>query len=218
MIWDRHHRFVGQWPARDLLQPVDYQAERREIAKARRDAFVEPVTRRNRVWQADFSEIETAGEGIWRFCPVADYKAKVVLSSPVSPTSTGSDLVWAFECAVAAAEELLGCPLVEDLIDPETSEIVPLRIVTDNGPAMKSNAVARWFADRSWVVHIRTRVKSPETNGVVERTIGSFKYERLHREHLDTGLDVADHVKGYRHEFSSIRPHETLGWAPPLDY
>lgn len=203
---------------RGLLQPVDYQTERRDLAKARRDTFVAPVTSRNRVWQADFSEIETSAEGVWRFCPVVDYRAKLVLSSPLSPTATGTDLARAFDLAVAAAEELLGGPLLDDLVDPVTGEIIPLKIVTDNGPAMKSNAVARWFADRPWVTHVRTRVRSPETNGVVERTIGSIKYERLYRETLDTGLDVADHLAGYQHEFNTIRPHEALGWARPLDY
>ena len=36
-----------------LLQPVRYQAERRQLAQARREVFVEPPVRRNRVWQLD---------------------------------------------------------------------------------------------------------------------------------------------------------------------
>lgn len=35
---------------RGLLQPVDYQGERRELAKARRAAFADPPTRPNEVW------------------------------------------------------------------------------------------------------------------------------------------------------------------------
>ena len=57
---------------RDLLQPVRYQAERRQLARARREAFAAPIERRNRVWQADFSEFETTTEGTWRFGGVAD--------------------------------------------------------------------------------------------------------------------------------------------------
>lgn len=69
-IWALHHldhpdEAVSQssvrraMARRDLLQPVDYQRERRELAKARRAAFVEPPTHRNQVWQLDFSEFET---------------------------------------------------------------------------------------------------------------------------------------------------------------
>ena len=49
---------VRRAPARrGLLQPADVRRERRELARARKAAFVEPVTRRNRVWQTDFSEL-----------------------------------------------------------------------------------------------------------------------------------------------------------------
>lgn len=37
-----------------LLHPRRYQAERRELARARRQTFRDPPNRRNRLWQADF--------------------------------------------------------------------------------------------------------------------------------------------------------------------
>lgn len=43
---------------RELLQPVAYQAERRQLARERRETFLEPPTRRNRVWQFDFERHE----------------------------------------------------------------------------------------------------------------------------------------------------------------
>src|SRR5690606_6735534 len=46
-------------------QPLAYQTERRQLARDRREAFVDPPTRRNRVWQFDFSEFETSAEGTW---------------------------------------------------------------------------------------------------------------------------------------------------------
>lgn len=57
---------------RGLLQPVDYQAERRQLAQARREAFVDPPAHRNQVWQLDFSEFETVARGIWRIAGCAD--------------------------------------------------------------------------------------------------------------------------------------------------
>ncbi len=53
---------------RDLLLPARYQAERRQLAVARRAVFVAAPVRRNRVWQTDFTEFETtgAGRGAWR--------------------------------------------------------------------------------------------------------------------------------------------------------
>ena len=50
------HRILDE---RGLVHPRRYQAERRELAKARKATFHDPPTRRNRVWQTDFSELET---------------------------------------------------------------------------------------------------------------------------------------------------------------
>jgi len=202
---------------RGLLQPVRYQTERRQWAKARKEAFLEPPTRRNRVWQADFSEFETSREGTWRLGGIIDYAAKLALGCPVTATQTGHDLCAVFDTAVARAEELLGYPLIEDCVDPETGEIIPIVIVTDNGPAMKSLPVANWFRARSHFTHVRTRVKSPHTNGVIERWFQTLKYERLYRHEIDTVLDLTDHVTDFTIEYNQTRPHETIGWDRPLD-
>ena len=43
----------------NLLQPAAYQRERRQLAAARKAAFVVPPTGPNQVWQMDFSDFET---------------------------------------------------------------------------------------------------------------------------------------------------------------
>ena len=104
-----------------------------------------------------------------------DYVTKTALACPLTATQTASDLCAAFDAAEARASELLGYPLPADCVDPDTGEISPVVIVTDNGPAMKSAAVARWFADRPHFTHVRTRHRSPHTNGVIERWFESLK-------------------------------------------
>lgn len=71
---------------RGLLQPVRYQAERRAFAKTRRAVFDAPPTRRNRVWQTDFSEFETTSAGTWRVTGVIDYAAKLCFACQVCGT------------------------------------------------------------------------------------------------------------------------------------
>ena len=95
---------------RDLLQPGRDQAEVRQLAQARREAFVEPPVRRNRVWQADFSQFEITAEGIWRLCSVVDYATKLALACPVATTQGATDLITALQGAAEAAEALLGRP------------------------------------------------------------------------------------------------------------
>ena len=115
--------------------------------------------------------------------------------------------------AEQAAGALLGRPRIEDCAAPATGEIVPLVVVTDNGPAMKSVAVARWFATRAHLAHVRTRHRSPWTNGVVERWIESLKYEHLYRHDIASGPELADHVAAFTDTYNTIRPWRRTGCA-----
>jgi transposase InsO family protein len=201
---------------RGLLQPVNYQAERRQLAKARRAVFVDPPQRRNRVWQFDFSEFETTSGGTWRLGGTVDYHAKDALACPVSATSTAQDLIAALNAAEAAAEDLLGVPLVFDCVDDDW-RLWPVVVVTDNGPAMKSAAVAAWFAKRPQFTHVRTRHRSPGTNGMIERFFEALKYEDLYRYDIDGGITLDDHVTRFLATYNEIRPHEALDWDRPIE-
>lgn len=202
---------------RDLLQPVDYQRERRELAKARRAAFVDPPTHRNQVWQLDFSEFETTRDGKWQIAGCTDYFAKLEFPRWISPTQMRHDAIESLRLAVGYVTELLGHTLLEDVTDPVTGEIHPVVIVTDNGPAYRSAAFARFFASRPELTHVRTRHRSPGTNGVRERGFGTLKYEQLYRHDIDDGIDLARHVETQRQIFNTRRPHEALDWRFPRD-
>jgi transposase InsO family protein len=202
---------------RGLLQPVDYQRERRELAKARRAAFVDPPTHRNQVWQLDFSEFETTRDGKWQISGCTDYFAKVEFPRWVSTTQMRHDAIESLRLAIDHVAELLGHTLLEDVTDPVTGEIHPVVVVTDNGPAYRSAAFARFFASRPELTHVRTRHRSPGTNGVRERGFGTLKYEQLYRHDIADGLDLARHVETQRHIFNTRRPHEALDWRYPLD-
>jgi putative transposase len=92
----------------------------------------------------------------------------------------------------------------------------PVVVVTDNGPA-KSIEFARFIASRPELEHVRTRRKSPHTNGVRERAFGSLKYEHLSRHEI-TDVDVlAREAEHYRHIFNTIRPHEALDMRRPAE-
>ena len=199
-----------------MLQPVGYQAERRQLAQARRAVFLDPPTRRNRVWQTDFSELESLAGGIWRMSGVVDYWAKLALACPVTTTQGTRDAVAALEAAIDQAETLLGGELLQDCVDHHTGELTPLVVVTDNGPAYRSVGFARFIASRPELLHVRTRHRSPQTNGVVERFYQAIKYEHLYRHQIPDGLALAQEVEAYLTIYNTIRPHEAIGFATPL--
>ena len=84
----------GPWPSpkADAIEAsaAKYAADgpawgHRTWARLRKRAFRNPPRQRNRVWQMDFSEFETARGGIWRICAVIDYATKYSLAATVTP-------------------------------------------------------------------------------------------------------------------------------------
>ena len=197
--------------------PVDYQAERRQHAQARRAAFVVPPSGPNQVWQMDFTEFETRQGGVWRIAGVSDYWSKLELGWHVSTTQNHRDAIETIELAIAETERLLGATLKHALADQETGEMRPIALVTDNGPCFKAARFATFIESRPELIHIRTRRKSPQQNGVRERAFGSLRYEHLYRLEIDDGFDLGRETESYRHIFNTIRPHEALAWRRPLD-
>src|SRR6266568_4561524 len=178
---------------RGLLLPISYQADRKSWAVIRRRVFHDPPTRRNRVWQTDFSEFETSSGGIWRICAVIDYATKYCLAATVTPTARGQDALACLTAAVQHAEWIWGLDDLRadrdevELIDETTGELLgtvpaPIAVVSDNGPCFLGATFAEAFTgDDPLLRHVRTRVKSPQTNGVIERFFGTLKYEHLFR-------------------------------------
>src|SRR6266536_3548265 len=70
---------------------------------------------------------------------------------------------------------------------------------------------------RPELIHIRTRRKTPQQNGVRERAFGSLKYEHLYRLEIDDGHTLGQEVETYRQLFNTIRPHEGIAIRRPLD-
>lgn len=202
--------------ARALLQPPGAGRERRELARKRKAAFGRVPARRNRVWQTDFSEHETLA-GVWQLGGVVDYVAKLALCCPVTATKTWRDAVAVLQTARERACELLGRPLIDDLTDPQTGEILPIVVVSDNGACYRASGFARHIAARPEFQHVRTRYKAPETNGVVERWFQSLKYEHLYRHEIDDGPGLADEVERFLDVYNTRRPHEALDFALPID-
>lgn len=184
----------------------------------RKAAFATAPPGPNQVWQFDVSEYETTGGGAWRVAGIADYWSKFEFGWHWSPTANQHDAITAVGLALTEAERLLGGPsLLEYLTDPDTDEVVPITLVTDNGGPVRNFGFGAFIASRPELRHVRTRVRSPGQNGVRERAFWSLKYERLYPEQIDDALDLAREADTYRTEFTTIRPHEALSWNQPTD-
>jgi transposase InsO family protein len=54
-----------------------------------------------------------------------------------------------------------------------------------------TRGLSRSQTDSPPLRHVRTRVRSPQTNGVIERFFGTSKYEHLYRAPIDDGGALA---------------------------
>ncbi|RDI73156.1 Integrase core domain [Gaiella occulta] len=176
-----------------------------------------PPSGPNQVWQLDFSEFETRIGGRWQIGGCSDYWSKYELGWHVSPTQNQHDAIAALRLALTETQRLLGTTLLEAVTDPETGEVRPVAVVTDNGGCFRSGRFARFIDEHPELIHIRTRHKSPGQNGVRERAFQSLKYEHLYRLEIDDGHDLAAETEAYRQLFNEVRPHQSLGGRRPLD-
>ena len=88
---------------------------------------------------------------------------------------------------------------------------LPKQIISDNGSPYglksKHSRFDRW-CKRNKIVHIRTRVKRPQTNGKVERLFQTIKNEiKFCNKDLEQ----------FRYRYNQFRPHESLNWQTPSE-
>lgn len=202
---------------RSLQLKSTYRHDRKMMAQVRKETFLAPPSARNRVWQCDFTEIETDAGGTWRICVVIDYATKVVLAAEVSATSTQLDAIHAVRSAIATAETLSGRKLVYDCVDRQTGEVTPISLVTDNGSAFRSDRFASFITGTGDLRHVRTRHHAPETNGVVERFNSTIKYEHLYRRPIPDAATLIDEVAWFVDFYNTRRPHQAIGQRAPLE-
>jgi len=68
---------------------------------------------------------------------------------------------------------------------------------------------------RGETYHVRTRVRSPQTNGVIGRFFGTLKYGHLYRAPIDDGGALAMETARFRDIYNRIRPHQALDDRTP---
>ena len=88
---------------------------------------------------------------------------------------------------------------------------IPKQIISDNGSPYglksKQSRFDRWCRKNN-LVHIRTRVKRPQTNGKVERL-----FQTIGKEISFCNKDL----EHFRYRYNQFRPHESLNWQTPSE-
>jgi transposase InsO family protein len=154
-------------------------------------------------------------------------RTKYCLAARITPTGRGVDALACLDAAVDEAERVLGPDDLRDdrgeleLVDENTDEVIdvvpaPIAVVSDNGSCFRGETYQSAFAgDEPLLRHVRTRVRSPQTIGVIERFFGTFKYEHLYRAPIDDGGALAMETARFRDIYNRIRPHQAFDDRTP---
>jgi putative transposase len=103
-------------------------------------------------------------------------------------------------------------------VDLQTGELLPVvTIVTDSGGPFRSLSLQLFIVGHPELRHVRTRVKSPGQNGSRERGFGTLEYERGFLDEIPDALTLVERAEGYRIEYNTLRPHESIPWNRPLE-
>ena len=88
-------------------------------------------------------------------------------------------------------------------------------ILTDNGPAYRSRAMAA--ACRALAIkHRFTRPYTPRTNGKAERFIQTALREWAYARSYANSNQRSQELRPWLHQYNWHRPHSSLGLSPPI--
>jgi transposase InsO family protein len=101
-----------------------------------------------------------------------------------------------------------------DLVDR-----LPHRIewLTDNGSAFTAHDT-RNFALSMGLAPCTTPVQSPESNGMAEGFVKTFKRDYVHVNRLDNARVVLEQLAGWFEDYNEVAPHKGLKMMSPREY
>jgi len=153
-------------------------------------------TRRNGLWQADVTYIHIPGHGWWYAVTVIDYYSRYLLSCHLTPSYSAPEVSAAIELAVKEAERLCG-----------KLETVPF-LVTDNGSCFLARHFQKAIKER--FRHVRTRYRTPQQLGLLERFHQTLKREEVYWQLYEHPQDAREKLAAFRDRYNGVRPHWAL--------
>ncbi len=116
--------------------------------------------------------------------------------------------------AIEAAPSITGFRLTKMLDKVASYRGYPKHIRCDNGPELRSKALAQW-AKRHQVSIGFIQPGKPTQNAIIERFNGTYRREILNAYLFKSITQVQEITNQWLEEYNNIRPHASLGHVPP---
>lgn len=119
--------------------------------------------------------------------------------------------------AIEAAPSITGLRLTSMLDKVANYRGYPKHIRCDNGPELRSKALAKW-ARRHHVNILFIQPGKPTQNAIIERFNGTYRREILNAYLFKSITQVQEITDKWLDEYNNIRPHASLGHVSPRTF
>lgn len=200
---DSERTFVSESSVYRLLKAEGLITSPAFIVMKAADAFANPTTAINQLWQTDFTYLKVTGWGWYYLSTVLDDFSRYIVAWKLCTTMAATDVSDTLELALAASG-----------LEDASSHNRP-RLLSDNGPSYVANDLAEWLQEQG-MRHTRGKPYHPMTQGKIERWHLSLKSRILLENYYlpgDLERAVGDFVEHYNHR----RYHESIDNLTPAD-
>lgn len=200
---DREGYFISESSVYRILKSCDLVTSPVFQIVSAKEAFDNPTTRVNELWQTDFTQFKVLDWGYYYLCTVLDDFSRYILAWRLAPTMGSADVEQTLNIAVTKT----GVAQIKVAHRP--------RLLSDNGPAFVSDAL-RQYLRRQQIQHIRGAPYHPQTQGKIERWHRSMKsVVKLEHYYTPEALEAA--IASFVIYYNTQRYHESLDNVTPED-
>lgn len=200
-ITDTEDYFISESSVYRILKGYDLITSPAFDLVSAKDQFENPTKRVNEMWQTDFTQFKVIDWGYYYLCTVLDDYSRYILAWRLASTMGSSDVEETLQQAVVKT----GVTRIKVAHRP--------RLLSDNGPAFISNALAKYLKQYR-IQHVRGAPYHPQTQGKIERYHRSMKsIVKLDTYYAPSDLEQA--IAGFVTYYNTQRYHESLNNLTP---
>ena len=167
---DKKGYFVSEASVYRLLKAHDLITSPAFVVIKAADAFQDPTTAPNQLWQTDFTYLKVVGWGWFYLSTILDDYSRYIIAWKLCTTMRSDDVTETLKLALQAS----GCDRVDVVHKP--------RLLSDNGSSYIAGDLADWLIDQG-MAHVRGAPNSISASGNIARWLslnGNTEITRLY--------------------------------------